>query len=155
MAVVLTQVTTQPLDMYPTTVGGRCVAAMAMLMGVLVIAFPVSVFSDLWSNELKRSGIDYEDILEVDDAESEASPEQKNGVSRSVRFSDEVVVSEQTGISSIRLTERSDPSLTPTVFENRVVLEEDDVVAITKHLRIMEKSQERIRGILAKYDIDT
>lgn len=129
---------------------------MAMLMGVLVIAFPVSVFSDLWSNELKRSGMDYEEMLvEDDDDEGESEAEQKNGVTRSIRFSDEVVVSEQTGISSIRLTERTDPSLTPTIFENRVVLEEVDVVALTKHLRIVEKSQERIRGILTKYDIDT
>jgi hypothetical protein len=28
----------------------------AMLMGIFVIAFPVSVFSDLWSKELRRSG---------------------------------------------------------------------------------------------------
>jgi hypothetical protein len=28
---------------------------MAMLIGILVVAFPVSVFSDLWSQELKRS----------------------------------------------------------------------------------------------------
>jgi hypothetical protein len=125
---------------------------MAMLMGVLVIAFPVSVFSDLWSNELKQRGVDYEDMLD-DDAESEASTEQENGVSRSVRFSDEIAsVSEQSGISSIRLTERS---LAPTIFENRVVLEEEDVHALTKHLQTMEKSQERIRGILAKYDIET
>lgn len=44
-------------DAYPTTFGGKCVAAMAMLMGLLVIAFPVSVFSDLWSKELKRQGV--------------------------------------------------------------------------------------------------
>ena len=31
-------------------------AVFAMLTGVLVIAFPVSVFSDLWSKELKRAG---------------------------------------------------------------------------------------------------
>lgn len=43
-------------DVYPTSVTGKIVGACAMLLGVLVIAFPVSVFSDLWSKELKKSG---------------------------------------------------------------------------------------------------
>ena len=42
------------IDYYPTTTGGQWVAAVAMLTGVLVIALPVSVFSDLWSEELKE-----------------------------------------------------------------------------------------------------
>ncbi|CAB9499526.1 gated channel subfamily B member [Seminavis robusta] len=41
-------------DMYPTTTSGKYVACFAMLMGVLVVAFPVSVFSDLWAKEIKR-----------------------------------------------------------------------------------------------------
>jgi len=143
--------------MFPTTVGGRCVAAMAMLMGVLVIAFPVSVFSDLWSNELKQRGVDHEDILEDGDETDEALPEQKNGLSRSVRFSDEVIISERSTdgiLPSVRLSERTVISST-SIPEDGVVLEADDVVALKKHLRIMEKSQQRVRGILAKYDIDT
>ena len=44
-------------DTYPTSIGGKCIAALAMMMGVLVIAFPVSVFSDLWSKELKKQGV--------------------------------------------------------------------------------------------------
>eukprot|EP00978_Attheya_sp_CCMP212_P022469 scaffold67073_cov38-Attheya_sp.AAC.3 len=36
--------------------GGKLVGVFAMLTGVLVIAFPVSVFSDLWSKELKKAG---------------------------------------------------------------------------------------------------
>lgn len=122
-----------------------------------MIAFPVSVFSDLWSNELKQRGVDFDDIVGDDDAESETSAEQENGISRSVRFSDEIAVMshQSSGVSSIRLTERTDRSSAPTIFENRVVLEEEDVLALTKHLRTMEKSQERIRGILAKYDMET
>ena len=152
--------------MYPTTVGGRCVAALAMLMGVLVIAFPVSVFSDLWSHELKQRGVDYEDILDDDNEEigSSSKPETKNGASLSVRFSDEIRLSEGTGgtSSSIRyrseahLSQRTGESLATIESEDEggVTLNADDVAAITKHLRIMEKSQERIRSILAKYDID-
>jgi len=41
-------------DVYPTTAAGKWVAVFAMLTGVLVIAFPVSVFSDLWSKEVDR-----------------------------------------------------------------------------------------------------
>jgi hypothetical protein len=43
-------------DVYPTSMSGKVVGACAMLLGVLVIAFPVSVFSDLWSKELKKAG---------------------------------------------------------------------------------------------------
>jgi len=43
-------------DTVPTTLGGKLVATAAMLTGVLVIAFPVSVFSDLWSKELRKIG---------------------------------------------------------------------------------------------------
>ena len=42
------------VDYYPTTTGGKWCATFAMIMGVLVIAFPVSVFSELWSHELKQ-----------------------------------------------------------------------------------------------------
>lgn len=43
-------------DVVPVTVGGQWIGVIAMLMGVLVIAFPVSVFSDLWHKELQISG---------------------------------------------------------------------------------------------------
>eukprot|EP00586_Coscinodiscus_wailesii_P007610 CAMPEP_0172520818 /NCGR_PEP_ID=MMETSP1066-20121228/292221_1 /TAXON_ID=671091 /ORGANISM="Coscinodiscus wailesii, Strain CCMP2513" /LENGTH=176 /DNA_ID=CAMNT_0013303631 /DNA_START=582 /DNA_END=1109 /DNA_ORIENTATION=- len=43
-------------DAYPTSLAGKMVGTAAMLTGVLVIAFPVSVFSDLWSKELKKAG---------------------------------------------------------------------------------------------------
>jgi hypothetical protein len=46
-----------------------------MLMGVLVIAFPVSVFSDLWSHELKQmKGFEQmTDDNDQDDAETNKS----------------------------------------------------------------------------------
>ena len=37
------------------------VAFLAMLTGVLVIAFPVSIFSDLWSKQRKEFGLDDSD----------------------------------------------------------------------------------------------
>jgi Ion channel len=52
-------------DSYPTTTVGKWIACIAMMMGVLVIAFPVSVFSELWSKELRLQG-----ALDVLDNES-------------------------------------------------------------------------------------
>mmetsp|Transcript_21216 Transcript_21216/g.27343 ORF Transcript_21216/g.27343 Transcript_21216/m.27343 type:complete len:475 (-) Transcript_21216:811-2235(-) len=43
-------------DTYPITGQGKIIASFAMLLGVLVIAFPVSVFSDFWHEELERRG---------------------------------------------------------------------------------------------------
>ena len=43
-------------DAYPTSTCGKIVAVFALLCGVLVIAFPVSVFSELWSKELEAMG---------------------------------------------------------------------------------------------------
>ena len=53
---IVTSTTVGYGDTYPVTTGGKIVAAFAMLVGVLVIAFPVSVFSDLWALELEKSG---------------------------------------------------------------------------------------------------
>jgi Ion transport protein len=50
-------------DISPTTTGGKLVAIAAMLTGVLVIAFPVSVFSDLWHKELAHHGALYTELL--------------------------------------------------------------------------------------------
>lgn len=142
--------------MYPTTVGGRCVASLAMLIGVLVIAFPVSVFSDLWSNELKQRGVDHEDILDDGENEIAVSPDQNNGITRSVRFSDDITISDKSdgGIfPSGRFSERTITSR--SLPEDGIMLDAEDVAALTKHIKIMETSQERIRDILSKYDIET
>lgn len=42
-------------DCYPTSTAGQWCAAAAMLVGILVIAFPVSIFSELWSEEVKAN----------------------------------------------------------------------------------------------------
>jgi hypothetical protein len=48
-----------------------------MMTGVLVIAFPVSVFSDLWSKELKRSGA--LSALDEDEDDDEKNDAQDDG----------------------------------------------------------------------------
>ena len=65
-------------DVYPTSTSGKWVAAMAMLMGLLVIAFPVSVFSDLWSKELRKSGLrGLSDVLVALDEEDEEEDDEQ------------------------------------------------------------------------------
>ena len=58
-------------DAYPTSTGGKLVAFLAMLTGVLVIAFPVSIFSDLWSKQRKQFGLGDSD---TSDAFSDGDP---------------------------------------------------------------------------------
>lgn len=43
-------------DVYPTSNAGRSVGVIVMLLSMLVVAFPVGIFSDLWSKELERVG---------------------------------------------------------------------------------------------------
>ncbi|GMH89194.1 hypothetical protein TrVE_jg3139 [Triparma verrucosa] len=38
-------------DMYPTSTWGRFIAVLAMLMSLIVVAFPISVFTHLWEEE--------------------------------------------------------------------------------------------------------
>jgi hypothetical protein len=150
-------------DMYPTTVGGKFVAAMAMLTGVLVIAFPVGVFSDLWSHELKKSGVHH--LVDSDDDDDDE--EEEDGQAASMEFSVDKLgnyqahgrteLTQPSERSGMTLLNRNGMTLSRTIreHENQVMLTAQDVATLTKHMRIMEKSQDRIRGILAKYDIET
>ena len=68
-------------DVTPTSTGGKCVAIAAMLTGVLVIAFPVSVFSDLWHKELASyhgTVVTEEGVVEYDDDDDELLEEQED-----------------------------------------------------------------------------
>ncbi len=74
-----------PIDAYPTSACGKIVAVFALLCGVLVIAFPVSIFSELWSNELHAlhemknqfdeiNDDDYADGLSYQSSEDQQAP---------------------------------------------------------------------------------
>lgn len=140
-------------DMYPTTVGGKFVAAMAMLTGVLVIAFPVSVFADLWSHELQKRDLDHADLDGNYTRTSSESPIDKLEDHQASRQM-ESTSPEQSGMTFSAQLDGVTPSPTITEHENNMFMAAEDVAALTKHIRIMEKSQERIRCILAKYDIE-
>ena len=66
-------------DVYPTSVAGKWVATCAMLTGVLVVAFPVSVFSDLWQKEVRKIAKERRILLPDDGSEIADDDEDSNG----------------------------------------------------------------------------
>ena len=112
-------------DTYPTSPGGKCVTVCAMLLGVLVVAFPVSVFSDLWSKELKFAGLFY-----YGDTDSESEEYIPLNVGR-----------KSTGqVQKDERNQKVDGVMMP-----------DDITVITEQLRLIDESQEKIRSVLRKY----
>lgn len=111
-------------DAYPTTFGGKCVAAMAMLMGLLVIAFPVSVFSDLWSKELKRQGV----LNELQSQQLPRNTESEGDILR-----------------------QGAPNMPHPANSGQVLVSETDLNAIKLQMRQIEEAQNEIRRILGNY----
>jgi hypothetical protein len=69
-------------DVYPTSTAGKWVALCAMMVGVLVIAFPVSVVSDLWAKEIEARDLARRraSTYEEDDEDKDTRPgETKDG----------------------------------------------------------------------------
>lgn len=112
-------------DIYPTTFGGKCVAAMAMMMGVLVIAFPVSVFSDLWSKELKKQGV----LNELGSQELLSSSEDEKDFNKRQEIF----------------------SLSHPANSGHVLVSKADLSLISMQMRQIDEAQNEIRRILAKY----
>mmetsp|Transcript_18093 Transcript_18093/g.19613 ORF Transcript_18093/g.19613 Transcript_18093/m.19613 type:complete len:487 (-) Transcript_18093:1455-2915(-) len=126
-------------DYYPTSTGGHCVAACAMLAGVLVIAFPVSVFSDLWSDELKEVK-GFESMIEVD------SDNTTNGVSDNMKLNGkqkegmEEYQEDNAGFEEFRLKNST-----------HIVMEKEDLNAIVSSIYTIQENQKRIQRITKKY----
>ena len=66
------------LDAYPTSACGKIVAVFALLCSVLVIAFPVSIFSELWQKELHAIGELKNLYNEFSKQRKNEQPKQKN-----------------------------------------------------------------------------
>jgi hypothetical protein len=154
-------------DMSPTTVGGKIIASFAMLTGVLVIAFPVSVFSDLWHKELERRGAlsrltgpysQDEDDSTIDEDRSREAPVpfisghfDVNESKRDGRaFEDDDDLSVGSSVLGSSHSSRShginsDPEIL-------IQLPQKDVAAVHKYMKTIDKSQREIRNILAKLE---
>ena len=147
------------LDYYPTSPIGKCIACCAMLMGVLVIAFPVSVFSDLWSHELKQvKGFEDLNDSNTDDDVYEEEPykegdenEEEQGLllllSSSLKRGEEPIT-ETTPLCQAPLTGR------PHDHRRDVVLmSKEDYTDLVECFYNLKENQRRVHGILRKYRI--
>ena len=134
-------------DYYPTSTAGQWVSACAMLTGVLVIAFPVSVFSDLWSEELKEvKGL--ESLFEDESRSNEGSDDRKVNPEQ-----------EHWGTISQRDTQHFRNEYQKIYFEEElgfnssthVVMERKDMNEIVSSIRDIQEQQRHIQRILKKY----
>ena len=98
---------------------------MAMMMGVLVIAFPVSVFSDLWSKELKKQGV----LNELELQELPPSSEDEKDFNKKSQVS----------------------SMSRPANSEHVLVSKADLNLINMQMRQIDEAQNEIRRILAKY----
>jgi len=110
-----------------------------MLAGVLVIAFPVSVFSDLWSDELKEVK-GFESMIEVD------SDNTTNGVSDKMKSNGkqkegmDEYQEDNAGFEEFRLKSST-----------HIVMEKVDLNAIVSSIYTIQENQKRIQRITKKY----
>lgn len=102
-----------------------------MLSGVLVVAFPVSVFSDLWSEELKEVK-GFKDLFEND-------PDDDDKDDKSQIANDKIP-----SVPRIRLQPNGDDT-------EYVVLKKTDLNEIVASLRTIGQEQQRIKRLLKKY----
>jgi hypothetical protein len=165
-----------------TLLSSRYEARSAMLMGVLVIAFPVSVFSDLWSKELRRSGA-LASLLEGDEddgdngngdndnqraAQDSGNCNKNDGNEQPPLYkgdaSSKAAQFLSSGPSSVSsVAPFSMPQAWPNVDpynrsdhhagEDTVVLEKNDLAEIIVQMQSIQDSQRQIRHILRKYKI--
>ena len=144
-------------DVYPTSPGGKLVAALAMLLGVLVIAFPVSVFSELWSKELKAVGAfqsiaadsiedEYDNKLKKDSVVYDNAPPKY--------ISARVDRTTALDTSSYLIDNESSDSF---VFNSNKLRKDDvmsmsDVEAIRRYMSVIDDAQGNIRKLLEKIE---
>jgi hypothetical protein len=145
-------------DVYPTSTPGKCVASLAMLVGVLVIAFPVSVFSDLWSKELRKTGaFQALDDEEDDDGDDHANGGTKGPISGSGTPSSGAAAARSVGFDSLqdappRYSFDHDTTTTNIAADaDHIVIRKDDLAEVAAHLHTISESQRQIRIILKKY----
>jgi len=147
---VVTATTVGYGDYYPTSVAGMWVGTIAMLTGVLVIAFLVSVFSDLWSEELKQvQGLK---SLHMDDATNSSDDEKVEGNN---------VISEQMHEEDTNHRDRkhirdqyeqiySEPG---SLLHNpkHIMIDREDLNDILASIYTIQQEQRHIQKLLKKY----
>ena len=123
--------------MFPTTSAGRFVGVLAMLTGVLVLAFPVSVFSDLWSEELKQSK-GFKNLYRDDNQDDDGSKARNNSSGR------DGIIHEGDNCEQVR-------SVVGDAGDMYIVIKKSDLDQIVTSLHEIRENQAMIRSILRKY----
>jgi hypothetical protein len=136
------------LDYYPTSTAGRWCATLAMLTGVFVIAFPVSVFSDLWSEELKYGFLD-DDDRDRDDTEQQPPSSQDKSKSEPPAGAGAASTSASTGNRNYQFIHATDAS------SENLVIQKQDLREILQCVKTIQKSELRMRSILRKYNLES
>ena len=138
-------------DLYPTSPGGRIIASFAMLFGVLVLAFPVSVFSDLWSEELKElkgfesmiavdSSSDNYNIINGDNDDTKLDGKTKDNNNDLHRQ-----LPRRSDYQEIQFEEFRSKSST------HVVMDKADLNEIVSSIYTIQQNQKQIQRIMKKY----
>ena len=110
-----------------------------MLTGVLVIAFPVSIFSDLWSKELDKG-------QESEDSYSEGN---ENEGSSEISGRPQSSLGSRNGYQTLP----PDEEVLRSNSSTQIVLEREDLNDIVASIRDINEKQQRIQRILKKYAI--
>ena len=147
-------------DYYPTSTIGQWIAAFAMIAGVLVIAFPVSVFSDLWSDELKKVK-GFESIFEDDnDNDNDNDNTANNGVSDNIG-SNKKEEERKSRRPALRRRDQDQYQEINTGFEEfhsksstHITMEKEDLNEIVSSIYTIQQNQRRIQRIMKKYYLD-
>ncbi len=139
-------------DVYPTSPAGKFIAALAMILGVLVIAFPVSVFSELWSKELKAVGA-FESvkgsIIEKSVPENDGKTPPKVIAAR-VKTKLSETKEQHVFDNEARFSSTIIPNGFPRT--NNVVMNLSDVQAIKKYISVIDDAQSKIKMLLEKIE---
>jgi hypothetical protein len=124
---------------------------MAMMMGVLVIAFPVSVFSDLWSKELRLH--EAFEILQGEGIESNhGEPEpvkvDSNGAEMAYDTLPQAGHQRDTSLDSLFSNK-----LNSAIDDEHLIMSKEDLNNLMNHLVEIHESQTQIKAILRKYKL--
>jgi hypothetical protein len=152
------------IDYYPTSTAGKWIACFAMMMGVLVIAFPVSVFSELWHQELRK--VQGFDLLNEDDEKNDDDVRGERGDTTDSAIRDTVHRSTLPSLgaweeASLLPDRRGQPTYPPhgpsygsANDDTVIVMTKNDLHELVGCLDRIQSEQTQLRSILRKYQLD-